>query len=244
MLIVFFAKCCILISVSLFTSKRKLILSKGKVIMNKIATAAFAGMLMSTSMVSAGDTFNGFFIGAQGGFVSQKAELKNKSTKVSSFDFSNGFTGEVLAGYNHRMDNMVVGFEFTGGKTFGSKKEEVKNVADLIEVTSKNRYFLTAGLKLGYVFAQDFMAFGKVSFNHASYDVTTKKDANTAAEKKEGNINAPQIGLGLEKSFGDLTARISYDFAFKSNVSDAKLPADHKISANGHKVMVGVVYNM
>lgn len=219
--------------------------------MNKILAAGLIAAVASTaSFAECGN--GGFYVGANAGvaFTKMKVSASDKidvvdenETKITP-SFSQRktkFLTELVFGYDHRINDVMLGVDLTFGMMFGKTKRMyngwveaggvvhyVKQDKDFLSV--KNNWSIGFMPRVGYLVmpqAELYVTFGaKVSHFKVTYsdsDVDTGATAKSTTSAKGAKF-IPVVGAGVRYEITpDIFAKLEYNYEFKKGL---KMPSD------------------
>lgn len=159
-----------------------------------IAAALVAGFSTAATAQSNDVAFNGFYAGAQVGVDSFDADVNVK-----------GIAGGIFAGYNHRIDNVVVGLE--GQLNLSDADKEIVPGVDL---GVREGYGITA--RAGYLVGS-----GTLAYVHGGWAKTKFKFTDAVGSISE-RVDGWKVGAGLETLIADnVTLRAEYAYTDYEN---------------------------
>ena len=250
--------------------------------MNKFAIPALA-MLTVVSLAEARSSFNGFYLGAETGYTQRTVTnslLQNSSgggqpaqpgfINSSYKNKINGFVYGLMGGYGRNMNGFYLGGEITiHDDTTNKVKRSNLTATDGSQwpFASEYKRGLTfgAGPRLGLIFANSILAYGKVGLEF-SRDKVSHQNAGGAISSPPGsptvNFGASEPcsstktkmaivpGVGLEKAFQNILARIEYNYNPGSKISQTANYTQNGFNNNdnqnvketAHIVKVGLAY--
>lgn len=199
----------------------------------------------SISLANAKTPFNGFYLGAEAGFTQKTVTtslLENSSgggqpTQSGFINSSyknkiNGFVYGLMGGYGRNMNGFYLGGEITVHQDTTNKIKQANLTATDNSVwpfSSEYKRGVTfgAGPRIGLVFSNSILAYGKVGVElsrdkvlHQSSGGNISSPPGSAAT----NFGASQTysttktkiaivpGIGLEKAFNNILARVEYNY--------------------------------
>ena len=214
------------------------VIRKGFELMKK-AMIPILATVASVSLAEANTPFNGFYLGAEGGFTQKTATnsvLENSSgggqpaqpgfINSSYKNKINGFVYGLMGGYERNMNGFYLGGEITvQDDTANKMKTGNLTASDASKWPFSSEY--KRGLAFGLVFANSMLAYGKIGLEF-SRDKILHQSAG-------GNISSPPgsaagsfgasptfsatktkmaivPGVGLEKAFNNVLARVEYNY--------------------------------
>jgi opacity protein-like surface antigen len=194
-----------------------------------------------TSVVSAAP-FNGFYAGAEAGYTRRNVEGKmetpsyKKSKNVSAFNYG------VFAGYGVNSNSFYFGGEAHIGHTNANKKQN--HDIQGVQVWTKYERGMNYGIapRFGYVVGKDMLVFAKLGLE-MSKDQAVLGNSTTTVKSKNKRKTTFVPGFGVEKAFGNLIARVAYEYAPGTQIKDSSPSiGTASIKYKEHRVKVGVGY--
>lgn len=191
-----------------------------------------SGLLVATAVASVAQAapFEGFYVGAQTGMTSRKSEAKTATSKANGKKSTINYG--IFAGYGHKMDSLYVGAELSLAHT-PNKEVTVSGLKGKFE---RGVAFGLAP-RVGFFAAPDILVFAKLGLEGARESV---KISGADATKKKTNVSFVP-GLGVEKSFGNFIARVSYEHKFGRNIKH-KTVATSSYKATEHRFLLGAAW--
>ncbi len=203
-----------------------------------ILSVATAVAISSTAVVAGGDiapvapapadSWSGFYIGAQAGYIWGDAD-----TGIGSYNVD-GFAGGLYAGYNWLLqDGFLVGIEADGNWMSGDDKLTVGSISGTIE----QKWESSLRLRVGKVIDDTWMPYvtGGVAWTKLDYDFGT---GGSGSDTYTGWT----VGGGIEyKLTENVHAKLEYRYA---DYGDKSIPVAGvgKIDYTSHQVYLGVSY--
>ena len=206
------------------------------------------------NQVHAAASFNGFYVGAVGGFVRNNLKgelgfdsltLKSKTTHV------NGFLFGLVSGYGLNLNGFYLGGEIGVQSDTANKNKNYRYNGVGNEGTIKAKYqrgiVLTGAPRLGVIFAESWLAYVKPALE-ISRDKTTasNEDGETESSKKKLKfVFVPTVGI--EKVFSSkFLVRLEYAYNFGADAKfssvEEGITGSHKVKYTSHAVKVGIGY--
>ena len=211
--------------------------------MNKILAAGLIAAVASTaSFAQCGN--GGFYVGANAGVAFTKAKiasvgktLDNKSASTSKKKTK--FLADLVFGYDHRINDVMLGVDLTFGMMFGKTKMDYNGwmqdsgtphdvSTDKDHVSIKNNWNIALMPRVGYLVMPQLELYATAGVKMGHYKVIYSDfndpapDATTTSAKKVKFI--PVVGAGLRYEITpDIYAKLEYNYDFRASL---KMPAD------------------
>jgi opacity protein-like surface antigen len=191
-----------------------------------------SGLLVATAVASVAQAapFEGFYVGAQTGLTSRKTEVRSTSPKANAKKSTINYG--IFAGYGHKMDSLYVGAELSLAHT---PNKEVTVSGTKIKFERGVAFGLAP--RVGFFAAPDILVFAKLGLEAARESV---KSTTTDLTSKKTSVSFVP-GLGVEKSFGNFIARVSYEHKFGKNIKH-KTVATSSYKATEHRFLLGAAW--
>ena len=217
--------------------------------MNKILVAGLAAAVISTaSFAECGN--GGFYVGANAGVAMTKIKVSASGVKDSNGDDLKAtvnkkktkFLGELVFGYDHRINDVMLGADLTFGMMFGKTKanysgwmDDTGNGHDVARdkdhVSVKNTWSIALMPRVGYLVMPqlELYATAGVKLSHfktvyADVVDTSAKVSDTATTSARKVKFIPVVGAGVRYEITpDIFAKLEYNFDLKKGL---KLPKD------------------
>lgn len=213
--------------------------------MNKILVAGLIAAVASTaSFAQCGN--GGFYVGANAGVaftklkvasVGKTADDKNASVNKKKTKF----LGDLVFGYDHRINDVMLGVDLTAGMMFGKTRTQYNGwqaddntlhdvAADKDNVDVKNTWNIALMPRVGYLVMPQLELYATAGVKAAHYkvtysdywDKTAATDNSTTSAKKVKFI--PVVGAGLRYEITpDIYAKLEYNYDFRTSL---KMPSD------------------
>jgi outer membrane immunogenic protein len=173
--------------------------------------------------------WTGFYIGGEfgGGWASETVTVVTQTSATPGFPvgFSSsrdlsGFLGGINAGFNYQIDQFVVGIDgdYTWADLTGSSSSVSPTTGDVATHSDKINWIATVTGRLGVVFNNDWLLYGKAGWawagwqdNTSTFNPTQTTLLNTlnSSATREGWT----AGVGLEWGFAPgWSAKVEYDY--------------------------------
>jgi outer membrane immunogenic protein len=224
-------------------------------IMVKHALAAFtfsAGLLITSATANAADPeiavfdWTGFYAGLQAGYGSDSHSdipWGNPGGPLTNNDGplkADGFLAGLYAGYNHQMDQVVLGLE-ADINYFDFKGDDEDRGGDTNGVAMDWQGNLRA--RVGFAM-DNTLFYGAGGWAHMSGDGTVRNDPGTPIfQRVSTSFNGWTAGVGIEHAFTEnLLARIEYRYTDYSLSVESYGGYDLGFEPEIHTVMVGFGY--
>jgi outer membrane immunogenic protein len=182
--------------------------------------------------------WSGFYLGAQIGYAWGNADRVNTLGFANDFDFD-GVIGGIHAGYNHQINNWVLGVE--GDIEISGADGDDSGVGGSVD-TIEAQWLGSIRARVGYAFDRTLVyVTGGIAF--AGIDATSN---NGVAAISDDNTHVGwTIGAGIERALTDnITARIEYRYTDLGDQDYTLAPAaaNANYDLDTHSVRVGVSY--
>lgn len=214
--------------------------------MNKILAAGLIAAVASTaSFAQCGN--GGFYVGANAGVAFTKMKINSATTYAGSAGHAAGescsvskkktkFLADLVFGYDHRINDVMLGADLTFGMMFGKTKkgydgwgaDDTGDGKDF--VTVKNTWNIALMPRVGYLVMPQLELYATAGVKAAHYKVTytdeidnTTYDYNKPTSAKKVKF-IPVVGAGLRYEITpDIYAKLEYNYDFRKGL---KMPAD------------------
>ena len=234
--------------------------------MNKILAAGLIAAVASTaSFAQCGN--GGFYVGANAGVAFTKLKVASATSYVSDTTAHKAgnscsvnkkktkFLADLVFGYDHRINDVMLGVDLTAGMMFGKSKvdydgwgkDDSKDGKDFI--SAKNTWNIALMPRVGYLVMPQLELYATAGVKAAHYKVSYEdrvyedaKDATTTAKKVKF---IPVVGAGLRYEITpDIYAKLEYNYDFRTSLkmpSDLAAKGDEAGNANSVKIPAHVV---
>ncbi|MCX7337738.1 MAG: outer membrane beta-barrel protein [Alphaproteobacteria bacterium] len=220
------------------------------------------------------ESFNGFYLGAQTGYTQRTATfglsedytgpgaVANYINNASSKQKKNGMMYGVMGGYGQNMSGYYLGLEATVHDDNTSTPNQYKaaspsdNQSWSFKGSYKRGLAFGMGPRFGAVFCDSWLAYGKVMVEYSRDKIEHHYVGDTGYAPSQNFIKSQNTfvvvpGLGIEKSYGAISARLEYNYNFGAKMSQAgsygagtAASTDRQnVKYNAHTIKIGVSYN-
>lgn len=212
----------------------------------KSSILTFAGAAIAAGLIAAApaqaETFNGPFVGAQAGWSQNKVETLEGDLGINDIDRSrDAFTGGVIAGYDHRMSNAVIGVE--AGFNIAAADKMVSRgpsgpvvnplIANSAGAIVNPHHSFDLSVRAGYLVGDKSLIYVRGGYENLR--------ARTSLTGVDGTVNSKDnydgllVGGGIEHALSDkVSTRLEYRY------SDLGSGAS---KFNRHQLLLGVGYH-
>lgn len=212
--------------------------------MNKILAAGLIAAVASTaSFAQCGN--GGFYVGANAGvaFTKMKVSSVGKTSDDKNASVSKKktkFLADLVFGYDHRINDVMLGVDLTFGMMFGKTKVMYngwqQDTATLHDVntdkdflTAKNTWNIALMPRVGYLVMPQLELYATAGVKMAHYKLTYSDEVADPADKLSSTTAKkvkfiPVVGAGLRYEITpDIYAKLEYNYDFRKGL---KMPAD------------------
>ena len=244
---------------------------------------SFLAAVASVSLAEANTPFNGFYLGAEGGFTQRtvtNSVFENSSgggqaaqpgfINSSYKNKINGFVYGLMGGYGRNMNGFYLGGEITVQDNTANKMKAGNLTASdgsKWPFTSEYKRGLAFGVgpRFGLVFANSMLAYGKVGLEFsrdkalhqsAGGNISSPPGSTAGSFAASPTFSATKTkmavvpGVGLEKTFNNILARIEYNYNPGSKITQTANYSSggfnntdsQKIKYTAHVIKVGLAY--
>ena len=220
--------------------------------MKRVALSLAAMMAISSSAMAGGDivpvapvpmdSWSGFYVGAEAGYIWGDADTRFDGEETISQDVD-GFAGGLYAGYNWLLDNNVlIGVE---GDINWVNADDKKS-GDAWEVSFEENWEASLRLRLGMVIDDTWMPYITGGIAWADVDARYREIGDNTWQSASETMTGWTIGAGVEyKITENFHAKLEYryaDYGDFSNSWDNDIVPDTKTDFKSSKVYLGVSY--
>ena len=192
--------------------------------MNKILAAGLIAAVASTaSFAQCGN--GGFYVGANAGVAFTKAKMVSDDAKASKKKTK--FLADLVFGYDHRINDVMLGVDLTAGMMFGKTKTDDYNL--------KNTWNIALMPRVGYLVMPQLELYATAGVKAAHWKLT----CNEKSAKKVKFL--PVVGGGLRYEITpDIYAKLEYNYEFKKAVKLPETAEFNSLKPQAHVVKLGV----
>lgn len=205
--------------------------------MNKILAAGLIAAVASTaSFAQCGN--GGFYVGANAGVAFTKMKINATDDAYQTSKKKTKFLADLVFGYDHRINDVMLGVDLTAGMQFGKTKKDVNGD----NVSLKNTWNIALMPRVGYLVMPQLELYATAGVKMSHWKLTYTPSGSDAASAKKVKF-LPVVGGGLRYEITpDIYAKLEYNFEFKKAV---KLPENKaaeitSIKPQAHVVKLGV----
>lgn len=169
--------------------------------------------------LSASTAFNGFYVGAMGGFVQNtlNSEISARgSTWKAKSQKSPGFSYGIFGGYGQNINSVYLGMELGIHTDTASKDRDYTFAVNGKDHTLHAKYqrgpVLSLAPRLGIVFCNSYMAYIKPAIEISRDKIVDSDDGRDSTKTKTISTFVPSVGL--EKAFNNVLLRVEYSYNF------------------------------
>ena len=200
---------------------------------NKILAAGLAAVMASGAAFSCGN--GGFYAGVNAGVKLNKVEVKVVSTGKKVSVSKGKPLAEVLVGYDHRLNNVMLGADLVLSMMFGKIDKKVEVAGKTVKTSVKNPWGVALMPRVGYLVLPQLELFVTPGVKVARWTVSTgKKKSKTPATFVAG------AGVRYEVT-PHIYTKLEYNYDFKRKV-DIKNDYVASPKAQAHVIKIGAGY--
>lgn len=204
--------------------------------MKKLAFAALLCGIATPAMAQDAPAFDGFYLGAVGGYDDVTLELDGLEGS------SDGVAFGAVGGFDFAAGGMVFGAEVElTESTTGYTESDVIDLGDSVSLDAGLDFYV--GARAGFAAGNNVLIYGKVGFTSASVE-GTYDDGAGFSESEGDNMGGYRVGAGIEVAASSkLRIRAEYRYSdygeFKYNDGTGVYPTG--IEATRSQIMAGLL---
>lgn len=216
--------------------------------MNKILAAGLIAAVASTaSFAQCGN--GGFYVGANAGVAFTKMKVgtneDNKDYRINKKKTK--FLADLVFGYDHRINDVMLGVDLTAGMMFGKTKVNTGPDDAKDNINLKNTWNIALMPRVGYLVMPQLELYATAGVKLAHWKLTyNPNDDDTDAKSAKKVKFLPVVGGGLRYEITpDIYAKLEYNFEFKKAVKlpkfeDADTLKVSSVKPQAHVIKLGV----
>jgi len=210
--------------------------------MNKILAAGLIAAVASTaSFAQCGN--GGFYVGANAGvaFTKMKVGATDDNAACRASKKKTKFLADLVFGYDHRFNDVMLGADLTVGMQFGKTKVNVGEASSQNNINLKNTWNAALMPRIGYLVMPQLELYATAGVKLAHWKLTYTDTSDAESAKKIKFL--PVVGGGLRYEITpDIYAKLEYNFEFKKAVKLTSNAVDHisSIKPQAHIIKLGV----
>ena len=198
--------------------------------------------ILAMPAIASAETFNGGYVGIQGGYESTKADVTDTGQGAfAGINFKDqisltGANGGLFAGYGKKFDNLYLGGEIEGSLSGADSKTSLTTGAGTITMNLEHKYDYGASIRAGMFPTKDTLIYGKVGFVRGEFKDTSVNFTKT--------VNGLRFGIGSETAIApNLSVRADWSYTDYSKASYTDATQVGTANPSSNLFRVGVAYS-
>ena len=208
--------------------------------MNKILAAGLIAAVASTaSFAQCGN--GGFYVGANAGIAFTKMKVNATDEGYRTSKKKTKFLADLVFGYDHRINDVMLGADLTVGMQFGKTKVNVGEAESEDNINLKNTWNIALMPRVGYLVMPQLELYATAGVKIAHWKLTYTPNGEDAKSAKKIKF-LPVVGGGLRYEITpDIYAKLEYNFEFKKGVKLPKFDDEGTLKVSSVKPQAHII---